>query len=100
MLLRTIRINSRHTLLIFKWRQIMPKVSVVMCVYNHEKFVSESIKSVINQTYQDWEFIITNDGSTDRSLDIIKQYDDPRITLFSFDKNTGARVARNNSIKH
>jgi glycosyltransferase involved in cell wall biosynthesis/multidrug resistance efflux pump len=78
----------------------MPKVSVVMCVYNHEKFVSESIKSVINQTYQDWEFIITNDGSTDRSLDIIKQYDDPRITLFSFDKNTGARVARNNSIKH
>ena len=78
----------------------MPKVSVVMCVYNHEKFVSESIESVINQTYQDWEFIITNDGSTDRTLDIIKQYDDPRITLFSFDKNTGARVARNNSIKH
>jgi glycosyltransferase involved in cell wall biosynthesis/multidrug resistance efflux pump len=78
----------------------MPKVSVVMCVYNHEKFVSESIESVINQTYQDWEFIITNDGSTDQTLDIIKQYDDPRITLFSFDKNTGARVARNNSIKH
>ncbi len=78
----------------------MPKVSVVMCVYNHEKFVSETIESVINQTYQDWEFIITNDGSTDRSLDIIKQYDDPRIKLFSFEKNSGARVARNNSIKH
>jgi len=78
----------------------MPKVSVVMCVYNHEKFVGETIESVLDQTYQDWEFIITNDGSTDRSLDIIKQYDDPRIKLFSFDKNTGARVARNNSIKH
>ena len=71
-----------------------------MCVYNHEKFVSETIESVINQTYQDWEFIITNDDSSDRSLDIIQQYDDPRIKLFSFDKNAGARVARNNSIKN
>jgi glycosyltransferase involved in cell wall biosynthesis len=78
----------------------MPKVSVVMCVYNHDKFVGETIESVIEQTYQDWEFIITNDGSTDGSLDIIKQYDDPRIKLFSLEKNSGARVARNNSIKH
>ena len=71
-----------------------------MCVYNHDKFVGETIESVIEQTYQDWEFIITNDGSTDGSLDIIKQYDDPRIKLFSLEKNSGARVARNNSIKH
>ena len=78
----------------------MPKVSVVMAVYNHEKFVAESIESVINQTYNDWELIITNDGSTDQSLNIIKQYNNPRIKLFSFDKNTGARVARNNSIKY
>jgi glycosyltransferase involved in cell wall biosynthesis len=58
-----------------------PKVSVVMSVYNGEKYLKEAIDSILNQTFKDFEFIIINDGSTDNSLKIIKSYKDPRIIL-------------------
>jgi len=77
----------------------MPKVSVVMASYNHEKYVAETIESVLSQTYQDFEFIITDDGSPDETVEIIKQNADPRIKLFCFPKNQGACVAMNNCIK-
>ncbi|MEG4457139.1 glycosyltransferase, partial [Microcoleus sp. N9_A1] len=77
----------------------MPKVSVVMASYNHEKFVAETIQSVLDQTYQDFEFIITDDGSPDRTVEVIKKFADPRIKLFCFSKNHGACVAMNNCIK-
>ena len=51
-----------------------PKVSVLMAVYNGEKFLHSSIDSILNQTFTDFEFIIINDGSTDRSLEIINEY--------------------------
>ncbi|MEG3866128.1 glycosyltransferase [Microcoleus sp. Z1_B2] len=76
----------------------MPKVSVVMASYNHEKFVAETIQSVLDQTYQDFEFIITDDGSPDRTVDVIKKFDDPRIKLFCFPQNQGACAAMNNCI--
>lgn len=57
----------------------MPKISVVMAVYNGEKFIREAIESVLNQTEKDFEFIIVDDGSTDKSADIIKSFSDPRI---------------------
>ena len=76
----------------------MPKVSVVMASYNHEKFVAETIQSVLDQTYQDFEFIITDDGSADRTVDIIKRFDDPRIKLFCFPQNHGACRTINNCI--
>lgn len=73
----------------------MPKVSVVMASYNHERFVAETIQSVLDQTYQDFEFIITDDGSADRTVDVIRRFDDPRIKLFCFPQNQGACTAMN-----
>lgn len=56
-------------------------ISVVMSVYNHEKYVSEAIDSILNQSFKDFEFIIINDGSTDKSLEMIKSFKDKRIIL-------------------
>lgn len=58
----------------------MPKISIILPVFNAEKFISESINSILAQTFHDFEFIILNDGSTDQSLKIIKSFTDPRIT--------------------
>ena len=63
----------------------MPKVTVILTSYNHEKFIAEAIESVLNQTYTDFELIILDDASTDNSWNIIKSYNDPRIRAF---KNT------------
>ena len=76
---------------------IVPKVSVVMSVYNGEKYLRESIESILNQTLSDFEFIIINDGSTDNSLDILKSYKDDRIVIID-QKNTGLGKALNNGI--
>lgn len=57
------------------------EISVVMPVYNGEKYIAESIASVLNQTFRDFEFIIIDDGSTDRTIDEIKKFEDPRIRL-------------------
>ena len=55
-----------------------PKISVIMAVYNSKKFLDESIKSILNQTFKDFEFIIINDCSTDNSLNIIEKYEKKR----------------------
>lgn len=65
-----------------------PLVSVVLSTYNDEKFIEESIKSVLAQTYQNFEFIIWNDGSTDNTEKIIKSFIDERIRYF-YHENTG-----------
>ena len=61
------------------------KLSVIMPVYNAEMYLDQSIQSILNQTFRDFEFIILNDGSTDRSLEIIEKYRniDNRIVLIS-----------------
>ena len=56
-----------------------PLISIVMVNYNQEDYLKESIDSVIAQTYQNWELIIVDDGSTDASVEIIKSYEDSRI---------------------
>ncbi len=68
---------------------ISPKVTVLMPVWNGEKFLGESIESILNQTFEDFEFLIINDGSTDDSLCIIETYArrDPRIRSVSRDIN-------------
>lgn len=72
-------------------------ISVVMSVYNDEKYLSESIESILYQTYHDFEFIIINDGSTDRSLDIIYRYQDKRIKVVNQD-NIGLTKSLNKAI--
>lgn len=75
-----------------------PLVSVVMSVYNGEKYLREAIDSILNQTFTDFEFIIINDGSTDDTLKIIKSYKDPRIVLISR-KNKGLVASLNEGIE-
>lgn len=71
-----------------------PLVSVIMPVFNAEKYVSEAIQSVVNQNYENWELLIVNDGSTDNSLKLINEFKDDRIKVFS-QENKGVSAARN-----
>lgn len=76
----------------------MSKVSVVMPAYNAEQYICEAIESILNQTYKDFEFIIINDGSTDRTKEIIKSYNDPRIVYLENEKNSGIVVTLNKGL--
>jgi len=78
----------------------MPLVSVVMSVYNSEKYVSRAIESILNQTFKDFEFIIINDGSQDNTLDILKEYEnkDNRIKIID-QENKGLTKSLNIGIK-
>jgi glycosyltransferase involved in cell wall biosynthesis len=78
----------------------MPLVSVTIPSYNHGKYIKECIQSVLDQTFQDFEIIITDDCSSDNSVEVIESIDDPRIKLFKHTKNLGACIAANNSILH
>lgn len=64
-----------------------PMVTVLMSVYNGERFLKEAIESILTQTFTDFEFLIINDGSKDNSVKIIESYDDPRIRLINNEKN-------------
>jgi glycosyltransferase involved in cell wall biosynthesis len=75
-----------------------PLVTVLMSVYNGEKYLAEAIESILSQTFMDFEFLIINDGSTDASRDIILSYDDPRIALVDNDKNIGLTLSLNKGI--
>ena len=76
----------------------MPYFSVVIPVYNKEKFVAKTLKSVLDQTFTDFEIIIVNDGSTDKSEVKILEFKDSRIQYYS-KKNEGVAVARNFGIE-
>lgn len=76
----------------------MAKVSIIVPVYNVEKYVKRAIDSLINQTFYDIEIIVVNDGSTDRSTEILKSYNDERIRIFS-QNNKGGSAARNLGIE-
>lgn len=67
-----------------------PKVSICIPIYNAEKFIHETIASVLAQTYQDFEIIITDNCSTDGSATIIQSFNDPRIRYHKNDSNIGA----------
>lgn len=79
--------------------QISPLVSVVMAVYNGEKYLREAIDSVLTQTFVNFEFIIINDGSSDGSLSIIHSYSDKRIKLINNDGNKGLIYSLNIGIE-
>ena len=75
-----------------------PLVSVIIPVYNSEKFLQECISSILEQTYQNIDVIFVNDGSTDKSLDILKTITDNRVKVLT-KKNSGASEARNTGLK-
>lgn len=77
----------------------MPQISVLMSVYNGEKFLKEAIKSVLSQTFSDFEFIISNDVSTDSSLEIINSFKDKRIRLIQNEKRLELTKSLNKGLK-
>ncbi len=74
----------------------MPKFSIIIPVYNVEEYIKECLDSVVNQTYKDYEVIVVNDGTKDKSMDIVKKYDVKVINQ----ENQGLSAARNNGVKH
>ena len=76
----------------------VPTVSVVLPAYNCEKYIAKAIESVLHQTFTDFEFIIFNDGSTDRTEEIIKSFSDPRILYQVNNTNRGLVFTLNKGI--
>ena len=76
-------------------------VSIIVPVYNKEKYLEKCIESILNQTYRKLELILVNDGSTDKSLKICKNYQkqDNRIKIINFNSNKGVSFARNQGLK-
>ena len=81
-------------------KQSIPQISVLMSVFNGEKWLAESIESIINQSYKNFEFIIINDGSKDKSSEIIEQYaiKDKRIIKINNESNEGLTKCLNKGL--
>jgi glycosyltransferase involved in cell wall biosynthesis len=75
------------------------KLSVVMTVYNGEDYLTEAIESILKQTYKEFEFIIVNDGSVDRTREILDHLDDNRVRVFHLEKNFGMTYCLNFGIQ-
>ena len=76
----------------------MPFFSVVIPLYNKAAYIEDTLKSVVNQTFKDFEVIIVNDGSTDNSLEIARSFNDERIRIID-QENRGASITRNKGIE-
>lgn len=74
-------------------------VSIIMPNYNGAKFLTETIESVLAQTYTNWELLFVDDCSTDNSLELIQDYKDDRIKVLRNEKNSGAAVSRNYALR-
>lgn len=94
--------QNRFIVRMMNWSDSMesPLISIVMPVYNSETFVHKAIDSVLNQTYENWELIVVDDGSQDQSVEAIMSYvnQDNRIQLLKNEKNSGIAITRNNAI--
>ncbi|MEH1962235.1 MAG: glycosyltransferase [Nostoc sp.] len=77
----------------------MTSISVIIPSYNSEKTIKKTIESVLNQSFSDLELIVINDGSKDSTLEIISNFQDSRIKIFSFD-NSGGNISRNRGLKY
>ena len=76
----------------------MPRVTVVMAVYNAAQFLREAIASVLSQTYRDFELIVVDDASTDDSYALLQTFEDPRIRIIRHPSNLGASASRNDAL--
>lgn len=74
-------------------------ISIITPVYNSEKYIGDTIKSVLEQTYSNWEMLIADDCSKDNTEQVVKQFNDPRIKYFKLKSNSGAAVARNEALE-
>lgn len=74
-------------------------VSIIMPSYNTSKFIQQSINSVINQTYKNWELIIVDDCSNDDTDEVVASINDKRIRYFKNKNNSGAAVSRNRALR-
>ena len=74
-------------------------VSIIMPSWNTGNFIAESIQSVINQTYKNWELIIVDDCSTDNTDEVVSFYKDQRIKYLKNEKNSGAAITRNKALR-
>jgi glycosyltransferase involved in cell wall biosynthesis len=77
----------------------MPQISVIIPAYNAEHTIRETIESVQQQTFQDLELLVINDGSKDKTLELVQSIKDERLKVFSY-KNSGVCVARNRGVSH
>lgn len=76
-----------------------PAVSVLLPAHNREHWVGDAIRSVINQSFDDWEVVIVDDGSTDRTAETVQAFDDPRVRLVRHEANKGIPAARNSALE-
>ncbi len=76
-----------------------PNVSVIIPTYNAETFLAETIQSVLDQTYTNFELIIVDDASTDQTSKIVREFDDPRVKFIQHEKNLGADIARHTGLQ-
>lgn len=77
----------------------IPEVSIITAAYNSEKYIAETIESVLGQTFTDWEYIIIDDGSNDNTNKIIKKYADDKRIKYVYQENQKQAMARNNAFK-
>jgi glycosyltransferase involved in cell wall biosynthesis len=94
---QTFKTNSQNALAIKSVNSQL--VTVLMPVYNAEKYLSEAMESILNQSFSDFEFLVINDGSTDNSLRIIQSYNDERIRVLNLEQNVGLVKALNIGLK-
>ena len=74
-------------------------VSIVMPAYDNARYVGDTIRSVLAQTYGNWELLFVDDCSTDGTVDIAESFGDPRIRIFRNEKNSGAALSRNRALR-
>jgi glycosyltransferase involved in cell wall biosynthesis len=77
-----------------------PKVSVIIPAYNQAEFLREAIRSVLSQTYTNFEIVIVNDASPDHSTEVVREFTDPRVKYFLHKKNHGLAATRNTGIRN
>ncbi len=77
-----------------------PKVTVFIPVYNREKYIGDAIKSILDQSFSNYEILLVDDGSTDESRTVIRSFSDPRIRLLCNDQNLGIPKTRNRGLEN
>jgi glycosyltransferase involved in cell wall biosynthesis len=78
--------------------ELRPEISICIPTYNGEKFIARTIQSVLDQTFSNFEIIVSDDGSTDRTLEIVRSFNDPRIVRIDSLSKVGAEANWNNSV--